>query len=167
MFAQGLTSTKVVTRATTQRVKSASSIGPATKAARVAAYKKILADRKIAEAKAILAYNTGTWTDAKITKALSDGCDYYKITGSDKTWIVAKGFHIIHGECGSHRTWIKNTSSSATGLLQFLKGWGTSKCVHGVPDFRKCGTCSCYRFIRAYKEGGVKTIKSAWAATYN
>jgi phosphopantetheinyl transferase (holo-ACP synthase) len=154
----------------TRPVTTASNSVPISRLERVASFKEVLALRqraaKEAAAKAILKYNTGVWTDSDVKNALSHGCDYYEIKGSTKTWLVAKGLHITHGENRGHVTWLKNTSSSATGLFQFLKEWGTYKCKHGVSDFRKCGTCACYRFIKAYHDGGDATLRGAWAATY-
>ena len=109
----------------------------------------------------------GVWTRAKTEGVLAAACEYYDI-GSDTDWLVAKGVHIVYdgaenrgGVCD-----LKNPSSSATGLFQFLKAWGTGSCSHGASDWRACGTCSCYRFVRVFSESGKSGIAGHWAATY-
>ena len=110
----------------------------------------------------------GVWTRAKTEGVLAAACEYYDI-GSDTDWLVGKLAHIIQGE--SQPDWdtaSKNRTSSASGLGQFLDAWNSAGdgCSHGASDWRFCGTCSCYRMVRVYADGGDAALRRAWAATY-
>jgi hypothetical protein len=114
----------------------------------------------------------GTWSRAKLAGVLSAACDYYGVDNKD--WLVAKGVHIsADGECKSGDTARRNfEGSTALGLFQFLKLWNPTGegCFigggHGASDWRACGTCSAYRFVGVYSEGGDSALKRAWEATY-
>ena len=106
-------------------------------------------------------------------------------------FIVTKALHIMAGENGGSEH--SKTSRSCIGLFQFDGGWIHSYYgkhfraplsahlirIHVVKnskgqlvwrnhpkDWRQCGTCSIYRFMKSYHDGGLRTIKSHWRATY-
>ena len=107
----------------------------------------------------------GVWTKGQVQASLAASCDSRGVKGSDKSWVLEKGAKIAWAE-SPYNTQAKNKSSSATGLMQFLSGWGTSSCAHGVSDWRRCGHCSCDVFVRTFVQGGKAKIRQHWAATY-
>lgn len=98
----------------------------------------------------------GVWSKSQVSGTLAAACDYYGISGSDKSFIVNKGTSIAYRE-SRYNTQAKN--GQYLGLFQFGSAWGSA-------SNRLDGTWSCYRFIRVYKEGGLSKIKQHWASTY-
>lgn len=98
------------------------------------------------------------WSESQVRSTLEASCDKYGVSGAEKEWVVNAGVRIAYRE-SRYNTQAKNKSSSATGLFQFLKAWG-SEADRLDPYW------SCNRFVKVYVSGGQKKIKQHWKATY-
>lgn len=105
------------------------------------------------------------WTRSQVSGALASACDYYQITEPDRTWIIQAGLSVAYKE-STFQVNVHN-STNHVGLLQFSGSWGSGKCKHDVADWRECGHCSCYRFVKVLKDGGRDAIYDHWAQTIN
>lgn len=111
-------------------------------------------------------------TRSQVRGNLKAAARHYHLSGAQTRWIVRKGVHIVfvghtgHGESGGHvhsgHTW------GCYGLFQFGPGWKHHGgfAGHHHADWRGCGKCSCYRFVKVYKVGGRSAIRRHWRATY-
>jgi hypothetical protein len=100
---------------------------------------------------------------------------HYHLSAAKTRWIVAKGVHIVfvghtgHGESGGHVS--SGHPGGCYGLFQFGRSWkhkpgmGMAPGHHHI-DWRRCGKCSCWRFVKVYKIAGRRGIKKHWRATY-
>jgi hypothetical protein len=109
------------------------------------------------------ASNGRAWSAAQVTAALKQAAAYYGLTAAQTEWVAATGARIAYRE-STYRPYAVNSSNHA-GLFQFSGAWGSGACSHGANDWRVCGICSCYRFVRVYKEGGEAAVARHWAAT--
>lgn len=97
-------------------------------------------------------YQPEYWSREKVWQTLQAAADFYEMDG----WIVDKGASIAFKE-STYNTHAVN--GSHVGLFQFNADWGSL-------ENRMDGKWSCYRFVKAYKDGGVENIKKHWKATY-
>jgi hypothetical protein len=94
---------------------------------------------------------------------------HYHLSAADTRWGVANGLRIIKRESHGHAGSV-NRRSRCTGLFQFIGSW-THRRGQGIApghhhrDWRLCGTCSCYRFMRVLKVGGRAKVRQHWSAS--
>ena len=81
-----------------------------------------------------------------------------KRQGVWSAFIEDKALHIIQSESSGIPT--AGKGRSCQGLFQFQRGWSRGK------DRRLSGYWSVTRFVTAYRQGGLRSIKRHWRATY-
>lgn len=92
----------------------------------------------------------------EVEALLRAACNYYGITGDEADWLVEKGTVIAWRE-SSWRPHARN--GSYIGLFQFGPSWGSEA-------DRLDEQWSCYRFVRAYVDGGEQNLRSHWSQTW-
>lgn len=95
------------------------------------------------------------WTEADVVLVTIIACDDL---GVESDYLTATIPRLAYRE-SRYDTQAANRTSSARGLMQFLKAWGSEA-------NRMDGVWSVYRVVKLYRDGGAQKIRQHWALTY-
>lgn len=102
------------------------------------------------------------WSRSEVASVLKGSAISQGLTGSDVTFVVDKGVHIVFdggsgsGESGGNT---KAKNGQYLGLFQMGSDWGSA-------SDRFNGAWACRRFVKTYVEGGTSALVRHWKATY-
>ena len=99
----------------------------------------------------------GKLSESEVRTLLENACEKYGITGADMKWLITAGLKVAWSE-SRYNPSARNSTSSATGLFQFLKSWGSA-------ENRLDPVWSANRFARVFRDGGKPKIRQHWRAT--
>ena len=97
------------------------------------------------------------WTEEDVVEVVRYACYDYEIPGEEWSYLETVVPHLGRRESGL-RAKAANPTSSARGILQFLRSWG--------PESKRLDPVwSVYRIVRVYRDGGEVKIRQHWRAT--
>jgi hypothetical protein len=115
-----------------------------------------------------------TYSRAKTRAIVTEAGRYYGLSRSERIWLKRAAIDIIYD--GAHESSggaLTGLRKSCKGILQYDGGWNQVASVrrhgkhhnHRNGDWRLCGDCSLWRFVRTYDVGGKAAIRKHWKAT--